>query len=377
MAISFPASPSLNQQYSYNGRTWSWNGTYWQSIGTIQGTVGTQGLLGIQGTQGLNGLFAAQGIQGTAGFQGLQGGGFNQSQGIQGLQGNSGFIGSNGFQGIQGLQGFGYAQLQGLIGFQGTQGIQGAQGTQGFQGSQGLQGLQGGGFNQLQGTQGAQGHYGIQGSQGLQGIQGIQGFSIQGVQGVQGLISAQGFQGIQGGAGTVPATSYALLGSTDFASTNASTYTFSGLSGYNKYYIVGASIYTNTAGANWNITFNGDTGSNYLFGMAAPAINQGQSGYIAGGTNGFGIYNYSNIFPSVLVSRNNFEFSLEINGANSASGKKAFFGNVSGYASEYPVYIPAMGYISGVYNGTSTISSITLTCSSTMSNGQIYLWGSN
>lgn len=29
MAINFPISPTLNQSYSYNGRTWIWNGNSW------------------------------------------------------------------------------------------------------------------------------------------------------------------------------------------------------------------------------------------------------------------------------------------------------------------------------------------------------------
>jgi hypothetical protein len=29
MPISFPAGPSLNQTYTYNGKTWKWNGTGW------------------------------------------------------------------------------------------------------------------------------------------------------------------------------------------------------------------------------------------------------------------------------------------------------------------------------------------------------------
>jgi len=62
MAISFPSSPALNQQYTYGSRTWSWNGVAWQSVGTAQGLQGTQGLQGIQGVQGLQGI---QGLQGT------------------------------------------------------------------------------------------------------------------------------------------------------------------------------------------------------------------------------------------------------------------------------------------------------------------------
>lgn len=29
MAIDFPSTPSVNQQYVYNGRTWKWNGNAW------------------------------------------------------------------------------------------------------------------------------------------------------------------------------------------------------------------------------------------------------------------------------------------------------------------------------------------------------------
>jgi len=63
MAITFPSSPALNQQYTYGNRTWSWNGVAWQSVGTAQGLQGTQGLQGSQGTQGVQGL---QGIQGSS-----------------------------------------------------------------------------------------------------------------------------------------------------------------------------------------------------------------------------------------------------------------------------------------------------------------------
>lgn len=30
MAINFPASPSLNDTYTFSGRTWVWNGSAWQ-----------------------------------------------------------------------------------------------------------------------------------------------------------------------------------------------------------------------------------------------------------------------------------------------------------------------------------------------------------
>lgn len=55
MTISFPSSPTLNQQYTFAGRTWIWTGSAWQSVGTAQGLTGTQGIQGIQGLQGITG----------------------------------------------------------------------------------------------------------------------------------------------------------------------------------------------------------------------------------------------------------------------------------------------------------------------------------
>lgn len=55
MPISFPSSPTLNQEYSFSGRTWVWTGAVWQSVGTVQGATGSQGIQGIQGPQGLTG----------------------------------------------------------------------------------------------------------------------------------------------------------------------------------------------------------------------------------------------------------------------------------------------------------------------------------
>lgn len=86
MPISFPANPTLNQQYTFSDRTWIWNGAVWQSLGTIQGVTGLQGTQGTIGDDGIiisstapvnTGVLwldsvapsatAIQGIQGTAG----------------------------------------------------------------------------------------------------------------------------------------------------------------------------------------------------------------------------------------------------------------------------------------------------------------------
>lgn len=37
MPIDFPNSPSINQQYSYNGTVWQWNGSAWIVVGTNAG----------------------------------------------------------------------------------------------------------------------------------------------------------------------------------------------------------------------------------------------------------------------------------------------------------------------------------------------------
>jgi len=101
MPISFPSSPSLNQQYTSAGRTWYWNGSIWQSLGTAQGLTGTQG------AQGLNGAFAAQGVQGPLGVQGTIGAqGLNgafAAQGIQGPVGVQGIVGAATYDSDQGI----------------------------------------------------------------------------------------------------------------------------------------------------------------------------------------------------------------------------------------------------------------------------------
>lgn len=50
MPISFPTSPTLNQEYSYGNKTWTWNGTQWNL--TINFEKSLQGLSGIQGIKG-------------------------------------------------------------------------------------------------------------------------------------------------------------------------------------------------------------------------------------------------------------------------------------------------------------------------------------
>lgn len=158
MPISFPSSPSLNDVYTYSGRSWKWNGEVWLALGTVQGTTGAQGSIGTTGFQGV------QGPLGIQGFQGLQG------QSIQGLQGNQGpnaaiyfdaspppspLLGDRWVDSNSGIEytylfdGTNYSWVEvsasGFSGIQGTTGTQGTQGisNQGVQGMQGTEGLQG------------------------------------------------------------------------------------------------------------------------------------------------------------------------------------------------------------------------------------------
>jgi hypothetical protein len=39
MPINFPNSPSPNQQYTYDNKTWEWNGTYWEVYSALTGYI--------------------------------------------------------------------------------------------------------------------------------------------------------------------------------------------------------------------------------------------------------------------------------------------------------------------------------------------------
>ena len=88
MAIDFPNSPILDEQFTAGGNTWIWDGTAWtlQRIATgAQGPKGDTGDTGPMGPEGPQGLQGIQGIQGETGLTGPQG-----PQGIQGIQGETG-----------------------------------------------------------------------------------------------------------------------------------------------------------------------------------------------------------------------------------------------------------------------------------------------
>jgi hypothetical protein len=157
MAVNFPNTPTLNEEFSAGDRTWLWNGVYWEAISTTVGYTGSQGDLGFTGSAGTSGV---DGTDGAVGFTGSAGAGFTGSQGevgFVGSQGNLGYTGSAGIDGVIGRDGYtgslGYTGSQG-VGFTGSAGagFTGSASTAvGYTGSQGV-GFTGsvGGFESVQ-----------------------------------------------------------------------------------------------------------------------------------------------------------------------------------------------------------------------------------
>ncbi len=64
MAINFPNSPAINDEYVYNNKVYIWVGTKWLD----RGEIGYTGSQGIQGTQGIQGIQGIRGYVGSAGI---------------------------------------------------------------------------------------------------------------------------------------------------------------------------------------------------------------------------------------------------------------------------------------------------------------------
>jgi hypothetical protein len=125
MTINFPNSPTTNQTYTFNGRSWQWTGVAWKAITTTFGPTGPTGSAGFIGSDGATGATGAQGIQGptgSAGFIGSDGAtGATGAQGIQGPTGSAGIAGPTGTTGATGATGltgtspYDYSQIQKIL----------------------------------------------------------------------------------------------------------------------------------------------------------------------------------------------------------------------------------------------------------------------
>ena len=196
MAIDFPNSPTLNQQFTAGGNTWIWDGTTW----TLQ-RIST----GAQGPQG------ETGPQGPAGPQGPQGTSISVKASVATVEelpsaGNSAndarIVEADGDLYVWG--GSSWTSAGQIVGPQGAQGPQGPQGATGADST----------VAGPTGPQGPQGPAGPTGPQGLQGadstVAGPQGptgpTGPQGPQGNTGATGATGSQGPQGNTGATGAT---------------------------------------------------------------------------------------------------------------------------------------------------------------------------
>ena len=94
MPLDFPTSPTLNEIYTFGGRSWQWNGTAWDVYST--GTSGATGATGPQGNTGATGPTGATGSQGPQGNTGATGPVGDYVISIRGLTGAVGITNGSG-----------------------------------------------------------------------------------------------------------------------------------------------------------------------------------------------------------------------------------------------------------------------------------------
>jgi hypothetical protein len=157
----------------------------------------------------------------------------------------------------------------------------------------------------------------------------------------------------------------------NFATTNAASYTFSGLSGYDNYIILQSGL--NFASANsstMKITINGDTGSNYIYQGWANA-NATINPDIILRTTGT---SFDTKQRNVANSANDNDATIQISGANSSGYKWIEF---DGVYREWSNDAPgSRAMIKGFWTGSGTITSIKIDYTQTANAGTFYLYGS-
>lgn len=92
MAIDFPSTPALNDEYTYGGRTWKYNGTAWESVTAAYGPTGATGPAGATGATGPTGANGATGATGPNGATGATGPTGVGATGATGPRGPVGYV---------------------------------------------------------------------------------------------------------------------------------------------------------------------------------------------------------------------------------------------------------------------------------------------
>ena len=135
MPINFPNSPSPNQQYTYDNKTWEWNGIYWEVYSALTSYITSAYTVG-DGYSDISGIsngniklksFSGINITIIDGGDKLTFSGTSSVSGGSGSSGSSGNSGSSGTSGISGSSGT--SGISGINGTSGTSGISGSSGT--------------------------------------------------------------------------------------------------------------------------------------------------------------------------------------------------------------------------------------------------------
>ena len=114
MPLNFPTSPSLNDLYTFNGRTWKWDGAGWESYnvpGAAEGSGGISGpyVISINGITGTVGISAGENVTITASGKTLTIS--SAGSGAKGSTGATGPTGPTGPTGSTGATGAGYTAI--------------------------------------------------------------------------------------------------------------------------------------------------------------------------------------------------------------------------------------------------------------------------
>ena len=183
--IDFPSSPSVNDEYTFNGRTWVWNGSGWEKKTFVAdpGATGPTGATGVTGPTGATGVTGPIGATGATGPIGVTG-----ATGVIGVSGATGATGPVGITGVTGATG--------VIGVSGATGATGVIGVSGATGATGPVGITG--------VTGATGVIGVSGATGVTGATGVVGVTgVTGVTGATGVIGVSGATGVTGATGVI------------------------------------------------------------------------------------------------------------------------------------------------------------------------------
>ena len=124
-AINFPDSPTVNDLFTVNDRTWKWSGSAWNTVEEL--VIGPTGPTGPTGASGADGADST--VTGPTGDTGPTGPTGDSGLSITGPTGPTGATGANST--VTGPTGPTGASVTGPTGPQGVAGPQGAQGIQG------------------------------------------------------------------------------------------------------------------------------------------------------------------------------------------------------------------------------------------------------